>query len=185
MASKTDQLTHLTTLLPSTEIFHRDKPSDSENYTANSAPWSIWSDKHPALVLQPTDLKTLATVVRTLYDGTLDFAIRNTGTGSASAEDVILSMQGFKSFSFSKEDGVVTIGSGFSWGEVDEKMESRAPGYAVVGARCNWVGVAGSSLVGGMSWLSHEFGMISDEGNLLDMQVCLRDGRAVWAKEEG
>jgi len=39
-------------------------------------------------------------------------------------------------------------------GEANALMEERAPGYQVVGARCSWVGVAGSSLVGGLSWLS-------------------------------
>ena len=63
-------------------------------------------------------------------------------------------------------------------------MEEHAPGYQCVGARCTWVGVSGSALVGGLSWLSHEFGMISDPQNLLDMQVVLRDGKVVWASEE-
>jgi hypothetical protein len=37
-------------------------------------------------------------------------------------------------------------------------MEEKAKGFAVVGARCPWVGVTGSALVGGLSWLSHEYG---------------------------
>ena len=39
-------------------------------------------------------------------------------------------------------------------------------------------------MVGGLSWLSHEYGMISDPQNLLDMQVVLGDGRVLWASEE-
>lgn len=97
-------------------------------------------------------------VVKHLYASSdLDFAVRNTGTGSVSARDVILSTHGFKSFSFNKKNMTVTLGSGLDWGEVDRLMEEQAPGYAVVGARCPWVGVAGSTLVGGLSWLSHEF----------------------------
>ena len=44
--------------------------------------------------------------------------------------------------------------------------------------------MTGSALVGGLSWLSHEFGMISDPQNLLDMQIVLADGRVLWASEE-
>jgi hypothetical protein len=63
-------------------------------------------------------------------------------------------------------------------------MAADAPGWALVGARCGWVGAAGGALVGGYSWLSHEFGLISDPQNLLDAQVVLNDGRVVWASEE-
>lgn len=183
MASQTQDkeksLTHLRTLVPPNEVFDESHPS----YHASSAPWSTHEDLHPTLVLQPSTLETLTRLVPALYASNLDFAVRNTGTGSVSARDVILSTQGLKDFHFNPADETVTLGSGFSWGEVDALMEEHAPGYAVVGARCGWVGVTGSALVGGLSWLSHEFGMISDPGNLLDMQIVLRDGRAVWAGE--
>ena len=178
MASQ--QLDKLRSLVSASEIIERDAPG----YKEQAAPWSIWADKRPPLVVQPTSLESMSKVVKFLYDSDLDFAIRNTGTGSVSADDVILSTHGFKDFKFDKQAETATLGSGYSWGEVDVLMEKNAPGYQVVGARCSWVGVAGSSLVGGLSWLSHEFGMISDPHNLLDMQVVLRDGRVLWASEE-
>lgn len=173
-------LDHLRSLLPKSDIFEKDAPG----YKEQSAPWSTWADQRPPLVLQPTSLQSMSTIVKALYNSGLDFAVRNTGTGSVSAQDVILSTHGFKSYSFDKDAEIVTIGSGLDWGEVDRLMEENAPGHQVVGARCSWVGVTGSALVGGLSWLSHEFGMISDPQNLLDMQVVLRDGRIVWASEE-
>lgn len=54
----------------------------------------------------------------------------------------------------------------------------------VVGARCPYVGVAGSTLSGGLSWLSHELGLASDPQNLLDVQMVITDGRVVWASED-
>lgn len=173
-------LDKLRSLVSSSEIIEK----DAAGYKESSEPWSTWADQHPQLVVQPTSLDSMCKVVKFLYDSNLDFAIRNTGTGSVSAKDVILSTHGFKSFSFDKQSEIVTIGSGLDWGEVDNLMEEKAPGYQVVGARCTWVGVTGSALVGGLSWLSHEFGMISDPQNLLDMQVVLRDGRVLWASEE-
>ena len=174
------QLDHLRSLLPAPEVIERDGPG----YSDQAAPWSVWADQHPPLVLQPTNLDSMSKVVKYLYESDLDFAIRNTGTGSVSAKDVILSTHGFKDFDFDKASETVTLGSGYAWGEVDILMEKHAPGYQLVGARCSWVGVTGSSLVGGLSWLSHEYGMISDPQNLLDMQVVLGDGRVLWASEE-
>ena len=150
MASKEQQLSDFRSLLPPAEVLDRDSPS----YKEASAPWSVWADRSPTLAVQPTTLDGMSAVVKALYSSSLDFAIRNTGTGSASAEDVILSTQGFKSFTYDSASEVVTIGSGFAWGEVDALMEEHAPGSQVVGARCSWVGVTGSSLVGGLSWLS-------------------------------
>ncbi|KAK3067997.1 hypothetical protein LTR53_014769 [Teratosphaeriaceae sp. CCFEE 6253] len=174
------QLQDLRALLPASEVFEQGQPQ----YREQSEPWSKHAELHPRLVVQPATLDTMQKVVKHLYDSDLDFAVRNTGTGSVSARDVILSTHGLKSFSFDQNAETVTIGSGFDWGEIDKLMEDRAPGYVVVGARCPWVGVAGSSLVGGLSWLSHEFGMISDPQNLLDAQVVLRDGKAVWAGQD-
>lgn len=171
--STQQQLDHLRSLLPASEVIERDAPG----YKDQSAPWSVWADQRPPLVLQPTTLESMSKVVKYLYDSDLDFAVRNTGTGSVSAKDVILSTHGFKDFKFDEASETVTLGSGFCWGEVDQLMEKHAFGYQVVGARCSWVGVTGSALVGGLSWLSHEYGMISDPQNLLDMQIVLADGK--------
>ena len=178
MTSK--DLDQLRLLLPASEVFGQDAPQ----YKDQAAPWSVWADQHPRLALQPSTVESMQRVVTFLYNSTLDFAIRNTGTGSVSAKDVIISTHGFKDFSFDKASETVTLGSGYDWGAVDILMEEHAPGYQLVGARCSWVGVTGSALVGGLSWLSHEFGMISDPQNLLDMQVVLNDGRVLWASEE-
>ena len=172
----------LKTLLPPSEIHEQGTPS----HRVQSLPWSQHAEADPKLVVTPSTLTSLQSTLKLLYeDPGLDFAVRNTGTGSASARDVILSMQGFKSFVFDKEAEEVTLGAGLDWGEVEVLMSAQAPGWALVGARCGWVGVAGGALVGGYSWLSHEFGLISDPQNLLDVQIVLKDGRVVWASEEG
>lgn len=178
--STQQQIDHLRSRLPASEVIERDTPG----YKEQAAPWSVWADQRPPVVLQPTTLESMSKVVRYLYESNLDFAVRNTGTGSVSARDVILSTHGFKEFKFDKASETATLGSGYSWGEVDTLMEENAPDYQVVGARCSWVGITGSALVGGLSWLSHEYGMISDPQNLLDMQIVSRDGRVIWASEE-
>ncbi|KAI5359335.1 putative berberine/berberine, FAD-binding domain, PCMH-type, FAD-binding, type PCMH, subdomain 2 [Septoria linicola] len=154
-------------------------------FREQAEPWSIWADGNPKLVVTPPNLPTLQGVIKFLYASSLDFAIRNTGTGGSSAKDVIISMHGFKTFDFDPFTEIATVGAGLAWGELDKLIEAKAPGYGVVGARCTWVGVTGAPLVGGLSWLSHEHGMISDPQNMIDAQVVLRDGRTVWAKQDG
>jgi hypothetical protein len=84
-------------MLPLSEIHEPGTPS----HRAQSLPWSQHAEANPRLVVTPSTLTSLQSTLKLLYeDPTLDFAVRNTGTGSASARDVILSMQGFKDFAF-------------------------------------------------------------------------------------
>lgn len=54
----------------------------------------------------------------------------------------------------------------------------------VVAARTPGIGVGGSTLAGGFSWLSPEFGMISDQANLIDVKIVTADGQIKWASED-
>ena len=81
-------------------------------------------------------------------------------------------MHGFKSTQFDAASETVVAGAGLSWGELDHYMQDATGGsFGCVGARCTWVGVTGGCLVGGLSWLSSEYGLSSDPQNLLDAQV--------------
>ena len=46
------------------------------------------------------------------------------------------------------------------------------------------IGIGGSTLCGGFSWLSGEYGCASDPQNMLDAQVVKLDGSVVWASTE-
>lgn len=175
--ANSSHFTHLQTLCASHFL-----PSEKDAYAQHAAPWSIWADRHPQLILVPATLSELQSIIAYLYPITfLDFCIRNTGTGGSSASDVCISMAIFKTFHFDSETKVITVGAGLSFGELDILMEKADPSYGVVGARCTWVGVTGGTLVGGLSWLSGEYGLISDPQNFLDAQIVLHDGRVVWA----
>ena len=54
----------------------------------------------------------------------------------------------------------------------------------VVACRTPCIGIGGSILCGGFSWLSAEYGLTSDPQNLLDAQVVKLDGQVVWASTE-
>lgn len=46
------------------------------------------------------------------------------------------------------------------------------------------MGIAGTIVTGGLSWLSAEYGCISDPANMLDVKVVKYDGSVVWASTE-
>jgi len=53
----------------------------------------------------------------------------------------------------------------------------------VVSARTPSIGIGGSTLCSGFSWLSSQYGCVSDPANLLDAHVITADGRAFWAAD--
>lgn len=54
----------------------------------------------------------------------------------------------------------------------------------VVACRTPCIGIGGSILCGGFSWLSAEYGLTSDPQNMLDAQVVKLDGQVAWASAE-
>lgn len=54
----------------------------------------------------------------------------------------------------------------------------------VVSCRTPCIGIGGSILSGGFSWLSAEYGLTSDPQNMLDAQIVKLDGQVVWASAE-
>ena len=51
-------------------------------------------------------------------------------------------------------------------------------------ARTPDIGIGGSTLCSGFSWLSSEYGCVSDPANLLDVRVVLADGTVKWASTD-
>ena len=54
----------------------------------------------------------------------------------------------------------------------------------LVACRTPCIGIGGSILCGGFSWLSAEYGLTSDPQNMLDAQVVKLDGQVIWASTE-
>lgn len=114
---------------------------NDEAFAQKAAPWSVWADRKPQFAVEPQDIETMQAVVKYLYaHNSIDFCIRNTGTGGSSATDIVLSMHGFKELDFDTNDESVVVGAGLSWGELDRLMDEKTNGgYGCVGARCTWV----------------------------------------------
>ncbi|KAJ5558518.1 hypothetical protein N7535_008733 [Penicillium sp. DV-2018c] len=173
-------LNQLCSLLEEDEVL----TEESEEYKANSQPWAAQKDQKPPLVIRPTSVKSLSTVVARLYSSDIDFAIRGHGFSSASAKDVIVSMTAFDDFEFDTKEEWAVVGAGQTWSEVYDKMEKVAPDFALVGARTPAISVGGTVMNGGYSWLSREYGCISDPVNMLDAEIVKGDGTVAWASSE-
>ncbi|KAL3491868.1 FAD binding domain-containing protein [Aspergillus germanicus] len=174
------QLKILQTLLQPNEILTPDSPG----YISYSQTWASQKQLRPRLVVRPTSVETLSKVIAYLYTTPLDFAIYGHGFGSTSAKDVLVNTSAFNDFHFDRHSETVTIGAGQAWVDVYRKMEVEAPGYGIVGARTPSVGVAGTIVTGGISWLSNDHGCISDPANMLDAKVVKYNGSIVWASSE-
>ncbi|OAG34357.1 hypothetical protein AYO21_11475 [Fonsecaea monophora] len=157
---------------------------ESSLYEEQSKTWAVQANKHPLAVVSPRTVEALSRMIAYANTTDLDIGIRCTGIGNATSKDVLISLSAFKAFSFDSDKETITFGAGHCWGEIDAKLEETAPGYAAVSARCTYVGVGGSILHGGQSWLSSEYGLACDPQNLLDVQVIKVDGSILWASGE-
>ncbi|ODM21299.1 hypothetical protein SI65_04352 [Aspergillus cristatus] len=157
---------------------------DSADYQPSIQTWASQKQLNPRLVVRPTSVESLSKVVAYLYSTDLEIAIYGHGFMSPSAKDALINTTALNDFHFDKHSELLTIGAGQTWEEVFRKLGELAPDYGVVGARTPCVGVGGTIMSGGFSWLSAEYGCISDPANMLDAKVVKYDGSIVWASSE-
>ncbi|OAP57207.1 hypothetical protein AYL99_07945 [Fonsecaea erecta] len=176
-----EQLDHLRSLLSPAEII---EPSSAALYESHTSTWAAQKNFHPRLVVRPRSTQSLSEVLRYLSTSDLDMAVRSSGYGSASARDVVVSMECFDEFDFDAEKQIVTLGAGQLWRDYYDKMDRVAPDHHVVAARTPALGIGGSILSGGFSWLARQYGNTSDPDNMLDAEVVKLDGTILWASQE-
>lgn len=179
-SGKDSELQSLIALLPKSEVL---TPGD-EAYENESKTWSSGRNLHPKIVVRPQTTKTLSDVLKFLGNSSLDFNIRNSGAGNASAKDVLISTRAFTDFEFDRENEIVTIGAGNIWSEYYKKMKEVTTEYSVVSIVTPFIGVGGSTISAGFSAMSREFGCVSDPENLLDAEIVKLDGSISWASED-
>ncbi|EXJ74750.1 uncharacterized protein A1O5_01445 [Cladophialophora psammophila CBS 110553] len=178
--SVTEQLEHLRSLLSKSEVI---LPS-SELYESHTSTWAAQKNLYPRLVVRPSSTQSLSKVLRYLSNTDLDMAVRSSGYGSASARDVVINMESFDEFDYDKENEVLTLGAGQLWRDYYNKMEREAPDHHVIAARTPALGIGGSILSAGFSWLARQYGNTSDPDNMLDAEVVKMDGTVLWASHE-
>ncbi|KAJ4221071.1 hypothetical protein FSOLCH5_014134 [Fusarium solani] len=174
------ELEPLTSQLDPKDVITQSHP----DYGVHVTTFSTKKDLRPPVVFVPSETEALSKIIRFLYKSKLDFHIRGHGFGSPSAQDVMISLLRFTSFEYDTTRKLATIGTGVTWIEVAKNMREVDPEYSVAVARTPSVAVGGSILHGGYSWMTSEFGCISDPVNFVDAEVVKYDGTIVMASTE-
>ena len=122
---KVEAFDHLKTLVTPAEII----TPTSDQYVSKTKTWAAQKNQQPSVVVEPTSIETLSKVIAYLATTDLDFAVRSSGYGSASAKDVLISMSAFDDFEFDSDSEILTLGAGQLWRDYFQKMEKVAPDY--------------------------------------------------------
>jgi FAD/FMN-containing dehydrogenase len=147
-------------------------------------PWNLQVDARPAAVAYPAFANEVADVVRAAASVGLKVAPQGTGHGApplaGRLEDaVLLRTSAMTELRVDAERRTARVGAGVRWGDVVE----RAGGVHLAACHTSspGVGVAGSSLGGGLSWYSRDAGLQCSA--LTAVELVLADGTFVRATD--
>ncbi|KAF4597920.1 hypothetical protein EYR38_006312 [Pleurotus pulmonarius] len=169
--------------LSSSEILY---PGSSGYAAQGSSYFSLeQAAQRPACRISPTTTEDVALIVRFATASRCEFAVRSgghmswEGSSNIGSNGFTIDLQGLKTIELHDDGDTISIAPGLTWGEV--YMFLKPHGLHTVGARAPGVGVGGFLLGGGVSFLSMEHGLGSD--NVIDYEVVLSNGSVVHANK--
>ncbi|KAG9220414.1 hypothetical protein CCMSSC00406_0003870 [Pleurotus cornucopiae] len=173
----------LETVLSSSAILY----TGSSGYTAQSSTYFVpdQAAQRPACRIAPTTADDVVLIVKFATASRCEFAVRSgghmswEGSSNIGPNGFTIDLQGLRSIELQDGGETISIAPGLTWGEVYAFLKPH--GLHTVGARAPGVGVGGFLLGGGVSFLSMEHGLGSD--NVLDYEVVLSNGSIVHANQ--
>lgn len=125
------------------------QPLKATSLTLRHRSQTVWAK--PACIIQPSSTEELASVVSTVVDWNVNFAVRSGGhsvvPGAANIEGgVLIDMSQFNTVDYDADKSVAVVGSGLRWKEVYTSLDPY--NVTVVGGRVLEVGVGGLTLGG-------------------------------------
>ncbi|KAI0260020.1 FAD-binding domain-containing protein [Gloeopeniophorella convolvens] len=148
----------------------------SPQYDLDIAHNFVTSSQASACSVEPGSVEDVSTILRIIGATRSPFAVKSGGhtanPGFSSTDGIHISMARFKDITLDHARGTVDVGSGVTWDEVYDKLEST--GFGVVGGRMPGVAVAGMTLGGGYTHRSNQFGLAMD--NVAAFELVLPDG---------
>jgi len=158
------------------------QPGD-DGYDQARRVWNALVDRHPAVIVRPHDVAGVAAAVEFATAHELPLAVRGGGhsPGGYGTVDggLVVDLSAMRGLDVDPERRVARAEPGMTWGEYNAR--SHEHGLATPGGDVAAVGIAGSTLGGGMGWLMRKHGMTVD--NLLAVDLVTADGRALTASE--
>ncbi|KAF9244086.1 hypothetical protein BU15DRAFT_59436 [Melanogaster broomeanus] len=165
------------------EIFYDGHPS----YHRGIDHWASSSSQRAMCVFEPGLAEDVAIAVCTLLqilgETRTPFAVKGgghaTNPGFSSTLGVHISMTRFSDVAYNSSAQTATIGAGMVWDDVYAALAQH--GVVVVGGRVSGVGVAGSTLGGGYSWLTEQYGLAID--NVEEYELVMPNGTVIAVSE--
>ncbi|KAF8486355.1 FAD dependent oxidoreductase [Russula ochroleuca] len=138
--------------------------------------YSYSNTEASACSVEPGSAADLSEILRVLGSSRTPFAVKGGGhgvnPGFSSTSGVEIAMSRFNETHVNSTCGTVEVGAGLTWDEVYATLGPT--GVNLVGARAPGVGVAGSALGGGYSYLSNQYGLMVD--NVIRYELVLPNG---------
>ncbi|MEP7317675.1 MAG: FAD-dependent oxidoreductase, partial [Panacibacter sp.] len=155
-------------------------PNDTDYDTVRKV-YNGMIDKHPAMIVECTDVTDVQTCVNFARDNNVLVAVRGGGHnagGLGIADDaLVIDLSPLKDIKVDKDAKTVKVGGGCLLKEVD--IATHEAGMAVPSGIFGTTGVGGITLGGGLGNLTRTFGLAID--NLLEAEVVLANGQMVKA----
>jgi len=159
------------------------RPTDDGYHEARKV-WNGMIDRHPALIVRPTNTDDVVRAVRFARQHDLLTAVRGGGHNVAGhgTHDgaLVIDLSLMREVSVDAGFRTVQAQGGATLGDVDAASQTR--GLAVPLGVVSETGVAGLTLVGGLGWLRNRYGLTID--NLLEAEVVTADGQVVLANKD-
>ncbi|CAG8949541.1 hypothetical protein HYFRA_00007773 [Hymenoscyphus fraxineus] len=157
-------------------------PSNSSYNAQSEENWSQVAWRKPTCIITPATTTDLQSIVRMLTEFNQKFAIRSGGHSTAQEaanidDGVLVDMSLIKEVTYNAAKNTVVVASGNRWGDVYKILDPF--NVTAVGARIMDVGVGGSILGSGLSYLTDQYGLACD--NVIDFEVVLANGSLVNA----
>ncbi|QRV97085.1 FAD-binding domain protein [Ceratobasidium sp. AG-Ba] len=159
-------------------------------YFKGNSHWASSSDQSSACVVEPANANDVSTIIKIIGKTSTAFGLRSGGHTSnpefSSTPGVQIALFKFNQIVYHPaplaEDGsvgTVEFGSGLTWDEVYAALEVHQ--VTAVGVRCSGVGVAGSILGGGYSFLTNQYGLAID--SVVEYEIVLPNGTITTVTE--
>jgi len=136
----------------------------------------------PAVIVQAVNESDVVAAVRFAVAEDLRVAVRSGGHAgpvfSPGPDRILIDLHALSSVEV-RDDGIVTVGPGATWGDVATQVQSH--GLAITSGDTAAVGVGGLTLGGGIGWLVRRDGLALD--NLVSATVVLASGELVTASD--
>jgi hypothetical protein len=145
-------------------------------YDERRAVWNSRFDRRPALIVVPDGVADVAAAVRFAKAHELAVSVKGGGHGSAAwavaGEGVMIDLSGWKQTEIDPVARTARVQPGLTSGELNRATMEY--GLAVPSGKVGSVGIAGSTLGGGIGWLARKHGLAID--HLRSVQIVTGDG---------